>query len=205
MIDNKIAKQNTFNNFLNNYFNLFVVVITSFVLLMSYFLILKPKVDATTMAISDNISQQQKIYQAEQSKLLSLKSTIDSFKKISPVDSERVNSILPDDYDKEKLFGELEEIIIKNGFEPNLISLTKEGETTKTAGAGPGTKDVAIAKASDNIGIVNINLTIGSIDYANLKNFIGVLENNLRIFDITSVSMGSRSATLQIVTYYYKK
>lgn len=204
MNDNKIAKQNSVNNFLNNYFNLFVVIFTSFLLFMSYFLILKPKVDATTMAISDNISQQQRIYQAEQSKLLSLKSTIDSYKKIDPIDSARVNSILPDDYSKERLFGELEEIIIKNGFEPTSISLSKEGEESKVAGAGSA-NNVALAKASDKIGVINISLAIGSIDYANLKNFLGVLENNLRIFDITSVSMGGRTANLQMVTYYYKK
>ncbi|MFZ2310027.1 MAG: hypothetical protein WAW11_00595 [Patescibacteria group bacterium] len=203
MTENKIAQQNSINNFLNTYFNLFVVVLISFLLVMSYFLVLKPKVDATTMAISDNISQQQRIYQAEQSKLLSLKSTIDSYKKIDPVDSERVNSILPNDYNKEKLFGELEEIITKNGYEPNSITLTKEGETTKNTAANTG--NVTLAKASDKIGVINISLSIGSIDYANLKNFLGVLENNLRIFDITSVSLGERSATLQMVTYYYKK
>jgi hypothetical protein len=203
MTDNKIAQQNSINNFLNTYFNLFVVVFVSFLLVMSYFLVLKPKVDATTMAISDNISQQQRIYQAEQSKLLSLKSTIDSYKKIDPVDSERINSILPNDYNKEKLFGELEEIIVKNGYEPNSITLTKEGEVTKVAAAG--TNNVTLAKASDKIGIINVSLSIGSIDYANLKNFLGVLENNLRIFDITNVSLGERSATLQMVTYYYKK
>ena len=203
MTDNKIAQQNSINNFLNAYFNLFVVVFISFLLVMSYFLILKPKVDATTMAISDNISQQQRIYQAEQSKLLSLKSTIESYEKIDPIDSERVNSILPNDYNKEKLFGELEEIIVKNGYEPNSITLTKEGETTKAAAAG--TSNVTMAKASEKIGIINVSLSIGSIDYANLKNFLGVLEDNLRIFDITNVSLGERSATLQMVTYYYKK
>lgn len=205
MNDNKIAQQNSLNNLLNKYFNLFVVVFISFLLFMSYFLILKPKVDITTAAIGDNIRQQQRIYQAEQSKLLSLKATVDAYKKIDPIDSARVNSILPNDYSKEKLFGELEEIIVKNGFEPSSISLTKEGEETKVAGAGPGASTVTLAKASDKVGTINISLSIGSIDYANLKNFLGVLENNLRLFDITSVSLGGRSATLQLVTYYYKK
>lgn len=205
MNDNKIAQQNSLNNFLNNYFNLFVVIFISFLLFMSYFLILKPKVDITTAAIGDNIRQQQLIYQAEQSKLLSLKATIDSYKKIDPIDSARVNSILPNDYSKEKLFGELEEIIVKNGFEPSSISLTKEGEESKVAGAGAVSSNILLPKASDNVGTINISLSIGSIDYANLKNFLGVLENNLRLFDITSVSLGGRSATLQLVTYYYKK
>lgn len=205
MNDNKIAQQNSLNNLLNKYFNLFVIIFISFLLFMSYFLILKPKVDITTAAISDNIRQQQLIYQAEQNKLLSLKASIDSYKKIDPIDSARVNSILPNDYSKEKLFGELEEIIVKNGFEPSSISLTKEGEESKVVGAGAGAGAITLAKASDKVGTINISLSIGSIDYANLKNFLGVLENNLRLFDITSVSMGGRSATLQLVTYYYKK
>lgn len=205
MNDNKIAQQNSLNNLLNKYFNLFVIIFISFLLFMSYFLILKPKVDITTAAIGDNIRQQQLIYQAEQSKLLSLKASIDSYKKIDPIDSARVNSILPNDYSKEKLFGELEEIIVKNGFEPSSISLTKEGEESKVVGAGADSSNILLPKASDKVGTINISLSIGSIDYANLKNFLGVLENNLRLFDITSVSMGGRSATLQLVTYYYKK
>lgn len=206
MNETKIGKQNTLNNLLNQYFNLFVIIITAFALFMSYFLILKPKVDATTMAISDNIGQQQRIYQAEQTKLNSLKKSIDSYKRINPIDLNRVNAILPDDYNKEKLFGEFEEIIIKNGYQPNVITLNKEGEDAKGGGApAGGASNVATPKVSDKIGIVNVSLSIGSIDYANLKNFLGVLENNLRILDITSVSMSGNSANLQLLTYYYKK
>lgn len=204
MTDNKISQQNSLNNLLNKFFNLFVVILTSFLLLMSYYLILKPKVDATTAAISDNIGQQQKIVQAEQTKLNSLKKSIESFKKINPIDSARVNAILPNDYNKEKLFGEFEEIITKNGYEANSIVLTKEGENAKNE-AGAGAKGVTLNKVSDKVGIVNVSLTIGSIDYANLKNFLGILENNLRILDITSVSLSGNSASLQLLTYYYKK
>jgi hypothetical protein len=160
------------------------------------------------MAISDNISQQQRIYQAEQTKLNSLKKSVDSYKRINPIDLDRVNAILPNEYNKEKLFGELEELIIKNGYQPNSITLSKEGDGSKAA-AAPATPVVgaggATLKTSDKIGVINISLTIGSIDYANLKNFLGVLENNLRILDVTNVSMNGSSATLQLLTYYYKK
>lgn len=204
MNENKIVKQNSLNNLLNSYFNLFVVILTTFLLFMAYSLILKPKVDATTIAISDNISQQQKIVQAEQTKLNSLKKSVESYQKINPIDLNRVNNILPNEYDKEKLFGELEEIITKNGYEANSISLTKEGEVSAAAGgASPDTK--VTEKASDKLGVINVTLVIGSINYANFKNFLGVLENNLRIFDITSVAMSGNSANISLLTYYYKK
>ena len=209
MLENKIGKQNTINNFLNNYFNIFVVIFTSFLLILSYFLILKPKVDATTLAISDNISQQQKIYQTERTKLYSLEKSIEAYKEVNPVDMERVNSILPSSYDKERLFGELEEIITANGYKLNSITISKEGEEAatnndNTANANPGDK-VKLSKASENIGLINVSVSIGGIDYASLKNFLSVLENNLRLFDVTSVSLGGRSADLQLLTYYYKK
>lgn len=209
MNENKIEKQNTINNFLNSYFNVFVVVLTSFLLLLSYFLILKPKVDATTMAISDNISQQQKIYQAERTKLYSLEKSIEAYKQINPVDMERVNTILPNSYDKERLFGELEEIISSNGYKLNSITISKEGEEMGAGSAAPaalGLGDkVKLSKASEKIGIINVSVSISGMDYASLKSFLSVLENNLRLFDVISVSMGGRSANLQLLTYYYKK
>ncbi len=206
MNDSKIKQQNIINNILNRYFNIFVVALATFLLVMSYFLILKPKVDKTTVAISDNISQQQSIYQAEKSKLNSLVAAVDAYKKVDPLDLEKINKILPSEYNKEKLFGELEEIIKSNGFEPSSISLTKEGEDVKASGAGSGDKAAVLPKASDKVGVINVSLAIGSIDYANLKNFLGVLENNSRIFDVTSVSLnGGNSASIQLLTYYYKK
>lgn len=206
MKDGKIRQQNIINNLLNQYFNIFVVVLASFLLVMSYFLILKPKLDTTTVAISDNINQQQRIYQAEKSKLNSLVAAVEAYKMVDPLDLERINKILPGEYNKEKLFGELEEIIINNGYEPSSISLTKENEEAKVVGAGNGDKAALLPKASDKVGVINISLAIGSIDYANLKNFLGVLENNIRIFDVSSVSLsGGRSANIQLLTYYYKK
>lgn len=199
-VDNQIAKKNVFNNYLKNYFNLFVVILTTFLLVMSYFLLLKPKVDETTTAISDNITQQQRIYQAEESKLRSLEATVAAYKQINPIDLAKVESILPNDYSKEKLFGELEEIIVRNGFEPNSITINKDVEADAT-----NPVEISLAPVSDKVGLISISLSIGSIDYANLKNFLGILENNIRIFDITNVSMGDRSANLQLITYYYKK
>ena len=69
MINSNLAKKNQINTFLNNYFNLFVVVFVSFSLFVAYLFLLKPKVDETTMTISENISSHEKLLQAEKNKL----------------------------------------------------------------------------------------------------------------------------------------
>ena len=204
MIDNNLAKRNSFNSFLNTYFNLFVVIFVSILLFISYLVVLKPKVDSTTAAISENISSHQRILQAEKTKLASLESAIADFGKIDQVDLDRVNQILPDNYDKELLFGELEEIITKNGFEPTSISISKEDDEAKDSSNNSNAPEVV--KVSDKIGLVNINIGIAAIDYAGLKNLLGALENNLRLLDVEKVTLGGdKTVSLQLQTYYYQK
>lgn len=202
MENNNLAKKNYINNLLNTYFDLFVVVFVVFLLFISYFLLLKPKVDSTISAISENISSHEKLLQAEKNKLASLKEALASYQKISEVDLLRVNSILPNDYDKEALYGEIEEFVKQNGFIPTSITLTKEEELKEDQAAS---KEL-VGKNASKIGEIEISLALSGIDYAGLKNFLGALESNLRLMDVKSLTLnGSNSATLEIVTYYYKK
>ncbi len=193
MAENNLSKQNFINNLLNTYFNLFVVIFVSLLLIISYFLILKPKVDTTTAAISENISSHQKMLQAETTKLASLKAAVASYDKIDKADSDRINKILPDDYDKELLYGELEEIITRNGFIPLSISLNKDDSKVIDPKLG-------------KIGVINISLSIASVDYNGLKSLLNFLESNLRILDVKNVGLsGGRSGKIELSTYYYKK
>lgn len=201
MISN-LARKNLINTFLNTYFNLFVVIFVSFLMFASYLFILQPKMQKTTTAISENISSQQKLLQAQKTKLANLQKAIASYNSIDKVDSERINQILPDDYNKELLYGEIEELITRNGFVPSLISLTKEGEGADVKGTAP----TEAAKISDKIGVINISLGIASVDYAGLKNLLSILESNLRLLDVKQVSLsGGQAGSLELSTYYYKK
>lgn len=206
MIDNNLGKKNYINSLLNTYFNLFVVILVSFLLFLSYFLLLKPKVDETTNAISENISSHEKLLQAEKDKLASLQAALISYDKIDPIDLARVNGILPNDYSKEALYGEIEEIIKQNGFIPTSIILNKEDEVKTDETARPNPEAETKSKTSSKIGTINISLSLSSINYAGLKNLLGVLESNLRLLDVKQVSLtGGDSVSLELSTYYYKK
>ena len=205
MTNNNLAKKNQINTFLNNYFNLFVVLFVSVLLFISYLFLLKPKVDITTITISESISSHERLLQAEKAKLSSLQAAILSYNNINKTDLDRVSTILPNDYDKEALYGEIEEIIKQNGFIPTLISITKDSEVVSQE-QNPETEEVKVPEISEKVGVINVSLSLSSIDYAGLKNLLGVLENNLRIFNVKEVSLGDKSsASLKFSTYYYKK
>lgn len=206
MINNNLAKKNSINTFLNKYFNLFVVVFVSFLLFLSYILILQPKVTETATAISENISSHQRLLNAEKTKLKNLKEAVAIYDNIDKVDLERVNRILPNDYNKELLFGELEELIIRNGFIPTSIILTKDDGTAHSDTPVPVDPNDRTIKESSKIGLINISLNVASVDYAGLKNLLEVLESNLRILDVKKVSLdGGHAGNLELTTYYYKK
>ncbi len=198
MISREIKNQNSINLFFNTYFNIILVVIVILVLAFSYFLVLKPKYDSTMMAISLNYEQQQKLYLAQQKKLNNLKTIADLYDKISAADLKKFNGVLPDSYVKERLFGELDEIITTNGFILNSISIDKSEIPAAAEGApAPSVKT----------GAINIQLAISAIDYAGFKNLLKLLESNLRLFDISQVSFSpsGNSASLTLTTYYYNK
>lgn len=201
--DNK--NQNSTNMFLNDYFNIITVLVVIFVLVISYFIVIQPKYTETMDSIKVTLEQQQKLYNSQQIKLNNLQAVAELYKKIPAADLKKFNSVLPNNYIKERLFGELEEIITQNGFILSSIKiLENKGENQP---ASPAEGEAAVPAVSSNVGTINLELSISAIDYAGLKNLLRTLENNLRLFDITEVSFSpnDNSATLILSTYYYKK
>ena len=78
-----IKTQNTTNIFLNDYFNIIIVLVVIFVLLLAYFAVIRPKYTQTLEAIKINLEQQQRLYNAQQIKLNNLKAIADLYKNTS--------------------------------------------------------------------------------------------------------------------------
>lgn len=190
--------KNGLNLFLNDYFNIILVVFVIVFLTVAYYVVIKPKYDTTMAAIKVNIESQQRLYAEQQKKLNNLKTIADLYKKISPSDLKKFNGVLPDAYVKERLFGEFDEIISQNGFILNSVNISKDEPKTAEDGSVP---------VSANVGRLNLQLSISAIDYAGFKNLLRLLESNLRLFDITNLSFSpsGNTANLTLTTYYYNK
>jgi len=165
---------------------------------------LRPKADEVVLSAQETIYSQQRLLQAEQARLDRLTAAVEAYSQINPVDIERVNNILPSDYDKEALFGEVEELINNQGF--ILTSLVIKKDTDKVEDASVTEEEAPLLpEISENIGTIYLQLEVAAIDYAGLKNLLISLEKNLKFLEVANVSLsGDDTASLTLVTYYYK-
>lgn len=194
--------KNSLNLFLNNYFNLFLAVFLILFLLAAYFLILAPKYQATLTAIKDEIAAKQNLYNIQKKKLADLKMTVSLYKKINPADLKKINDVFSDAYVKESLFGEIEDIVNQNGFTVTDIAITRPEDDVNAAKAAATSTPL-----NKNLGEIDINLSLGMLDYAGFKNLVKIFETNLRLMDISQINFSASDGTanLMLRTYYYKK
>jgi len=189
----------------NEHFDSLLIMAIIIVFVASYFLLIKPKYDTTIIAIKDNISQQEKLYSEQKSRLESLKTAAALYEEIKLKqlgDVRKVNAVLPNEYVKERLFGEMEEIINKSGFMLSSVNISSE-VAAKDSPSSAGAVGQTLPKG---VGRLSISVSIGAIDYAGLKNLLFTLENNNRLLDVENVSfdLGAKTASLEMYTYYFK-
>jgi len=212
MATQNIKKPNNSLVFLDNYFNIILAAALILFLFLAYLVLLGPKFRATQAAISANTEEKRLLYEMTQKKLTSLKAISEIYQKINPADLQKFNSVLPDNYVRERLFGELEEIIGRGGWLVSSINISSE-ETGQAAPAPlavdeDGQPIPAAPSVLDNkaVGTISLHFNIAAIDYQGFKNLLRILENNLRLFDVTDVGFSSESsaATFVVTTYYYR-
>jgi len=202
----KSKQKNNLNLFLNDYFNLIVLLALILILFLSYFFLLAPKLKTTTTVMKESIESQKKLYLEQERKLRDLQTVKRIYDEITPADLSKFNNILPDSYVKERLFGELEEIVTRQGFILGSISLTSDQQDVAESVPMPIMVSDSGEETLVNVGQISISLEVSAIDYSGLKQLLRILETNSRLFDIKSLSFSfdSESAQLEMVTYYYK-
>ena len=138
-------------------------------------------------------------------KLADLKAISSLYQKINQADLKKFNNVLSDNYVKESLFGEIEDIVNQNGFSVDSIGITRP-EKDVSSGAAPQAATTTVP-INPNLGEIDISLAISKIDYAGFKNLIKIFESNLRLLDLSQVSFSASAdtANLTLRTYYYKK
>jgi hypothetical protein len=198
------SMEKLYDNF-TKYFSVIIFLIVILVLSLFYFFLINPKLQASSKEIQKDINFQQNIWQIERQKLLQMQDSLDYFKKIDSNDIEFLESIIPHPYPKEKLFGEIEDIILKNGYTLTSLNLeeiekTEEGDEFQTE------ESQELSLVDKNLQIINISLEATGLDYNAMKRFLIVLENQLPLMDIISLDFSPEGETLilDINTYYFK-
>ena len=194
------------NIFLNKYFNLILIFLVLIFLIFSYVMFIGPKHQAAEFLIKENVISQQLLLNQQQKKLDILKIITDIYSKVGPTDLLKFNAVLPYQYKQEQLFGEFEEIANKNGWILKEVGLSYPDE--------PESGQVELVAANEgnffgslnpNVGRVEISLRFSGLDYQGVKKLLTVVEENLRLFDVSQISFsGGSELSLTLMTYYYK-
>lgn len=202
MLTRDQKNQNSLNLFLNTYFNIIIVFVLFLFLTAAYVVAIKPKYQETMLSIQANIEQQSLLLMQLQKNLASLKVVSELYSKISTSDLEKFNGVLPNNYIKERLFGEIDEMISQSGFIVDSITIEDDSLPSKVKESEEATGD-----NNEKVGDINLRLSVSAINYPGLKRTLRLIENNLRLFDIEEVvfSAGENSVDFVLATYYYKK
>lgn len=198
--------KNSVNLFLNEYFQIIIVVSLLLFLALAYFIVLGPRFSIAQEAIRTNIESEKNLYANNLRKLESYRAINEVYKKMNPEDLRRFNTVLPDNYVPERLFGEIEEIVSRGGWLVGGLKIVEPGEALGTP-EGSVSATSSFFSLPENVSQYSLELEVTAIDYAGFQNLLRILENNLRLFDITSVEFlpSNASAKIILTTYYYKR
>lgn len=198
--------KNFVNLFLNEYFQIITAGSLLLFLVLAYFIVLEPRFSIAQEAIRTNIESEKNLYANNLRKLESYRAINEVYKKMNPEDLRRFNTVLPDNYVPERLFGEIEEIVSRGGWLVGGLKIIPPEEAIGgPEGAASATS--SIPSLPENVSQYSVELKVSAIDYVGFQSLLRILENNLRLFDIVSVEFSPSNASAKIIltTYYYKR
>ncbi|MCX6795821.1 MAG: hypothetical protein NT165_03820 [Candidatus Falkowbacteria bacterium] len=197
-MDNLDKKPNNFQvwiaEFLKNYFGVVLFFLVAIMLFASYVFMLLPHFKQAVTVVHQNSSDQQKKYVEVAQKLTDLRSLINAYNKIDPTVVKKVEEFLPSEYIQEQLFLELEQVIIRNGYTVNSISIQKELGSPS-------------ASMNSKIGRVRVSVLVSGVDYLDFKKLLKIIESNIRLMDVTTLSFSpsGQSASFSFSTYFFRE
>lgn len=215
--------------FLNKYYKAIMFALAAVILAVGYFLVINKSIanlkqKKTTLAVE----KLQEFKHAEQyfKKLEELNKAIDNFQKENRAVLAKLEQVLPDNSQVPELIAQVEALIKSSGFSLDGFAITEGESAAKKSSAqrrpaavdtAEGTEgDNAINEIQDNkpalkslpaeVKSLKISLAVSGKDYFAFKELLKIIEQHIRIFDVTSISFGGDTGeggySLNLQTYY---
>lgn len=209
---------NKINSFLNSYFKFVVIilVIAFFVASVNYIII--PRFKKVSVSSEEVLQNKKAEFLREYNSLQDYKKIIAGFSQINQEDVYRIEKMMPSRYSREDLFIEMTHFLLENNFKTDLVKVSDPLEIAsieKNDAQGrrvvnnntdlPGYYDYVVSLPA-GIGSWIVEIELSDVNYQSLKQFLNIVENNLRIMDIYSLNFDpeNKSVKAQIITYYKK-
>lgn len=203
--------KNKINGFLINYFNYLVFSLGVIILIVGLFALVYPKYQQISKANQEAKNSLQIKYETKLNYLNFIRNLKKSYESISNDGKAKIAAMVPAGRDTSTIIKEVESIVAKNNaillsikIEPQTIdskiNLRVESREDKEPPAG------IFNQPPQGVGLVKLEISMGSVNYPVLKNIIKTFENNLKLFDIAKISFNAKdnTALLNIYSYYLK-
>jgi len=196
--------KNSVNIFLSKYFGAVAVFVAMAILVFGNLFFVWPEYKRIINDIESANKKEDLKYAERQKYLKQLKELKAEYQKISPDDIKKIEIMLPKKNNREELLAQMENMIARNGF--LLADLRVEDIVEKQDGAADEAEKKDSIDPADRKGVnkIKINMNIVGTDYDGFKRLLRVIENNLRLLDITNLSFspGSQKTSLEMYAYY---
>lgn len=185
-------------------FKVLVFLVLLIIILPGYFFFVKPEYESYQKNKQLN-AQYQSQRDLALNQLKGYKKTLSVYQAVDPLEEEKINQILPDNYDEANLYVNLESIVKTVGLSlDNIIINPVTTQVTRRPVIGKNTE--AEAALSNQIGLIDIELILSDVSYVKMKNFFTVLETNIRLLDVKQFNFNAVDGTLSVsLQAYYLK
>jgi len=189
--------------FFVEYFKLIVILIMLTVLTVSFFTLLKPRYNKIIEKIQVISAEKSEEYERRKKYLERLREANNVYNSISREDLEKIEFMLPAKKEHEELISQIEDIVAKQNLILISLDITEYGGDDKNQ---PAAQPAPEKTTDKEIGKIKVNMEVSAVNYFGMKNLLSVLENNLRILDITNISFAPDQEVLviEMLTYFKK-
>lgn len=190
------------------YFKILPPVLIMIILILGYFILIKPKYNKVRNEIETAIRQKEDNYQTYENYFNKLNDLKRVYNKVDANNLQKINHLLPSEPEVEEILVQLESIVLRNGLLLSSVELDWEKaepqkESRKSAALRQNSEE---GEMPQEIGRIRATLEVAGTDYTALKNLLKTLENNLRLIDVEGIEFfpGSDTVTLTMSSYYLK-
>jgi len=179
-IKNEQIKRGRYQNFVVKFYWLVIFLIFLAAVCVEYFVIIKPKLQQTFNGGPLDVESRQAILEEQRTYYDALKALEKEAGEINQVELEKVNYVIARKVDIPDILKQI-----------YLLSEKKNMEFLNF-------------NYSSGNGILQIELFFNGTNYQNIKEYLGELEKNIRIMDVTNISLAGigENFSLKIQSYY---
>ena len=190
-------------------FKILIILLILVIVIPGYFFLVKPKYDDYQINKPLLDQSRQELEQKKQ-QLTGYAETLSTYEKISQIEEEKIDSILPSSIDKPSLYVNLESLVESVDLTLNSIDIQaiEKKELAPTQGRSQQVQSDQpapnVLDIKDELALVQIDLSLSDVSYLKLKELLPLLETNLRLLDVQNLSFNpiDGSLGLSLQAYY---